>query len=212
MPNKSILLKSMSRSALKLSLFIMLSIILLLVVRNLTQPLIIKAEQQNLLDTFEQVLPKALYNNDPLEDVTTINHPELIQKLGQTQEVKVYRAFHDQKPIGIIFKTIATNGYSGNIEILVAILADNQRVSGVRVLKHKETPGLGDKIEINKSNWILEFSGRNLRDDNRTRWAVKKDNGDFDQFTGATITPRAVINAVKNALEVANKLGDSIYE
>ncbi|MDX1353579.1 MAG: FMN-binding protein, partial [Thiomicrorhabdus sp.] len=78
--------------------------------------------------------------------------------------------------------------------------------------KHTETPGLGDKIELSKSNWVLEFNGRNLREDNDPRWAVKKDGGDFDQFTGATITPRAVVGAIRNALIVVNDLGDRLYE
>jgi electron transport complex protein RnfG len=140
-----------------------------------------------------------------------ITDTDYLELLGTTEPVIIYRAYNNNQPAGVIFQTIAPNGYSGNIYILMGVFPDG-RVSGVRVIKHAETPGLGDKIEVAKSNWILEFSGRGLRDENRTRWAVKKDNGDFDQFTGATITPRAVVGAVKNALTVINDMRDKLYE
>ncbi len=201
----------MFSSAGKLTLFVLLSIILLLSIKALTAPAIEKAERENLLNTFGQVLPKALYNNDPLANTYTINDPNYLKLLGTSQPVTVYRAFKDQQPAGAIFSAIAPNGYSGNIYILIGVYPDG-RISGVRVIKHKETPGLGDKVEINKTKWVLEFDGRKVRDDNDPRWAVKKDGGDFDQFTGATITPRAVVGAVKHALLVVNDLGERLYE
>lgn len=205
------LIKTMFSSAGKLTAFVLVSILLLLLVRYVTAPVIEEAERQTLLETFSQVLPNELYDNDPLNNTITIEDTSYLDLLGSSQPVTVYRAFKNSQPAGAILTTIAPNGYSGNIYVLMGVLPDG-RVSGVRVLKHAETPGLGDKIEIAKSNWILEFDGRSLRDDNDPRWAVKKDNGDFDQFTGATITPRAVISAVKNALIVVNDMRGKLYE
>ncbi|BCN93219.1 electron transport complex subunit G [Thiomicrorhabdus immobilis] len=205
------LLKTMFSSAGKLTLFVFISIILLLSIRALTGPEIEKAERETLLNTFAQVLPQNRYDNDPLQDTLVIKDPAYLKLLGSSEPVTVYRAYKNQQPAGAIFSAIAPNGYSGNIYILIAVYPDG-RISGVRIIKHKETPGLGDKIEINKSNWVLEFDGRNVREDNDPRWAVQKDGGDFDQFTGATITPRAVVEAVKHALLVVNDLGERLYE
>ena len=93
---------------------------------------------------------------------------------------------------------LSKQGYSGDISLLLGINVDNS-IAGVRVVSHKETPGLGDKLELKKSPWLLDFNNKKkLQDEN---WAVKKDGGQFDQFTGATITPRAVVNAVGDALD-----------
>lgn len=205
------LIKSMFGSAYKLSLFVLISIVLLLTVRYFTSPVITLAEKETLLNTFNQVLPIDLYDNDPLTDTLQISNPEALALLGTDNPVTFYRARKNKQPAGLIFTITAPNGYSGDITMLMGVLPDD-RISGVRVLKHKETPGLGDKIELNKNPWILEFNGRNVRDDNDPRWAVKKDGGDFDQFTGATITPRAVVGAVKNALIFINEHGESLYE
>lgn len=201
----------MFSSAGKLTLFISISIVLLLGIRALTAPAIAEAERESLIQTFSEVLPEKNYNNDPLHDTIIIKDKHYLELLGSAKPVTIYRAFKNEEPAGAILTAIAPNGYSGNITLLVGVLPDG-RISGVRVLNHRETPGLGDKIEIAKTNWVLEFDGRKLRDNNEPRWAVKKDGGDFDQFTGATITPRAVIDAVKNALIVINDLGAHLYE
>lgn len=205
------LIKTMFSSAIKLTLFVFISIILLLVIRYVTTPDIEKAERQTLLNTFNEVLPSTYYDNDPLKNTKVINDPAYLKLLGSSEPVTFYRATKNSHPAGAIFTTIAPNGYSGNIYVLIGVFPDG-RISGVRVIKHSETPGLGDKVEINKTKWVLEFDGRKLRDDNDPRWAVKKDGGDFDQFTGATITPRAVVGAIKNALIVVNDLGERLYE
>ncbi len=205
------LMKSMFGSAYKLSLFVLISIVLLLTVRHFTSPVITSAEKQTLLNTFHQVLPVDSYDNDPLTDTLQISNPQTLALLGTENPVTFYRARKNKQPAGLIFTATAPNGYSGDITMLIAALPDG-RVSGVRVLKHKETPGLGDKIEIQKNKWIIEFNGRSVRDDNDSRWAVKKDGGDFDQFTGATITPRAVVGAVKKALMFINEHGETLYE
>lgn len=209
--SQKLLFKTMFSSAGKLTAFVFISIVLLLAVRALTAPEIAKAEKQSLIDSFSQVLPKSLYNNDPLTNSFTLKDPILLKQLSSHQPVTFYRAYQNSEPVGVIFKTVAPNGYSGKISILMAVFADG-RISGVRILKHKETPGLGDKIETNKSPWILSFNGHKLQPDNDKIWAVKKDGGQFDEFTGATITPRAVVKAVKNALVVVNDLGARLYE
>ena len=205
------LLNAMKSSAGKLSLFVFICIVFLLLVRGFTVDKIAESERQKMLETFHQVLPHNLYDNDPLEDTRLVKNPALLQLLGSQQAVTLYRARKGIQPAGVIFQTIAPNGYSGNIYILIGILPNGQ-ITGVRVLKHAETPGLGDKIETTKSDWIYEFDHKVLTPGNEVHWKVQKDGGDFDQFTGATITPRAVVNAVKNALEFVNQMGDKIYE
>jgi len=111
-----------------------------------------------------------------------------------------YIAIKDGRPSAVILQAIAPDGYSGAIHLLVGIHADG-RVAGVRVIGHRETPGLGDKIELAKSPWIRSFDGKSLTNPAADGWAVKKDRGEFDQFAGATITPRAVVGAVHRALQ-----------
>lgn len=202
------LMQQMLKSAVSLSLFTLLGVGLLLGVRSLTAEPIAKAQKQTILDTFNQVMPPIYYDNDPLKDTQQVIAPDY---LGTPEPVTIYRVRKDNQPAGMILQTIAPDGYSGNIYILMGVFYDG-RVAGVRVLQHKETPGLGDKIEIKKSAWITSFDGRNLRDENPPRWRVRKDGGDFDQFTGATITPRAVVKAVRNTLDYLNQQGDKLYE
>lgn len=154
-------------------------------------------EQQLLQERLQAVMPASSYDNTFLKDSISVRSPAL---LGSQDPVTVYRARKDGKPVGVAFQAIAPNGYSGNITLLIGIYADG-RVAGVRVLSHKETPGLGDPIEIERSPWILSFNGKSLGNPPAEQWAVRKDGGVFDQFTGATITPRAVVGAVRKALE-----------
>ena len=141
----------------------------------------------------DQVLPPSLYNNDVLADKLMLeNFP------GASDPIEVHIAKKDEQIIGFAFPIVGS-GYSGDIKMLMGI--DSQgKVLGVRVITHAETPGLGDKIEIGKDQWITEFNGESLKTIPLEQWAVKKDGGKFDQFTGATITPRAVVNAVREAL------------
>lgn len=201
----------MFASAGKLSLFVFVSVVLLLGVKFVTGPLIAEAERKNLLNTFNQVLPPELYDNDPLSDTLLITEPNALAVLGTKEPVLVYRARKAGEPAGLILTTTAPNGYTGNIVLLMGVLADN-RIAGVRVLKHKETPGLGDKIEVNKDRWILGFNGLSVRNERDPQWAVKKDGGDFDQFTGATITPRAVVAQVKRTLLLVTEQSEFLYE
>ncbi|WP_052501535.1 electron transport complex subunit RsxG [Thiomicrospira microaerophila] len=199
--------QTMLRAAGLLSLFVVVSVGLLIGVNAFTKPKIAEAERLALLQTINQVMPAERYNNSLIEDSIEVEAPEF---LGANQ-TRIYRARLDNQPAGLVIETIAPNGYSGNIYLLVGVLADGT-VAGVRVLSHRETPGLGDKIELRKDNWILSFNGKNLTTDNARRWAVKRDRGEFDQFTGATITPRAIVGAVRNTLEYVNQQGAQLYD
>ncbi|MBY4675470.1 electron transport complex subunit RsxG [Marinobacterium arenosum] len=143
-----------------------------------------------------EILPRDSIDNDLLENTTEFVAPTL---LGHERPAKAYRALRDGTVAAVILPVVAPDGYSGNIQLIVGINADST-LAGVRVLAHKETPGLGDKVELKKSDWLLGFDGKTMHGDTDSSWAVKKDGGQFDQFTGATITPRAVVNAVGRAI------------
>lgn len=111
----------------------------------------------------------------------------------------IYRVYAGDEPVAALFVVSARDGYAGPIRMLIGITMDGT-VTGVRVLEHRETPGLGDGIEITKSDWVLQFDGRSLRNPEPARWALKGDGGDFDQLTGASVTPRAIVKAVRETL------------
>ncbi|MBI2306913.1 MAG: RnfABCDGE type electron transport complex subunit G [Rhodocyclales bacterium] len=156
-----------------------------------TRAAIAAAEARDLRASLAEVLPGGFADNDFLRD--TIDLP----RAGRT--VTVYRARRNGRVEGAVFK-VAERGYAADIQLLIGVDRDG-RTLGVRVLKHAETPGLGDKIEVAKSAWIRAFDGRSLGDPPPGKWAVRKDGGDFDQFAGATITPRAVVRSVRGGLE-----------
>lgn len=185
------------RVGLLLTAFAVGSTAFLALTHDQTADIVARNELLALQARIDMVIPKSLYDNDLLHDTLTLSDR---QQLGSDKPVTVYRARKAGKPVGVVFQTVAPDGYSGNIFILVGILADG-RLAGVRIVSHKETPGLGDPIEIEKSPWILSFDRKSLHNPTPAQWAVRKDGGVFDQFTGATITPRAVVGAVKKALE-----------
>lgn len=121
-------------------------------------------------------------------------------QLGMSQPFRVYRVVHAGAVAAVVLPVIAPNGYRGPIELLVGIRADG-RLSGATVLKDEETPGIGDRIEREKSPWILQFNGHSLTNPPEAAWHLRQDGGAFDGMSGATITPRAVVNAVHNALQ-----------
>lgn len=153
-------------------------------------------ERAVLMQQLVEVVPQASHDNDMLADTLLVHAPAY---LGSTQTL-VYRARKNAQPFAAIFSPVIAYGYSGKIHLLVGVNADG-RVAGVRVLKHKETPGLGDKIELARSPWISGFDGKSLTRPEARSWRVQRDGGEFDQFTGATVTPRAVVAAVKKTLE-----------
>ena len=131
--------------------------------------------------------------------------------LALRQSARGYRVRLGTEVVGVILPTTARDGYSGDIRALVGIRSDGS-VAGVRVVAHKETPGLGDKVDLRKSDWVLGFTDRRLTDPLPNRWTVRKDGGDFDQFTGATVTPRAVVVATRRALEYAELHASNLFE
>lgn len=187
--------RNMLISALILGLFAVVGTGLVALTEAGTAERIAENERQSLLDNLHQVLPSELHDNDLYNDSIEVIDP----LLGSSKPVAVYRARKQGKPIAAIIASIGPTGYAGPIKLLVGIHYDGT-VSGVRVLYHKETPGLGDAIEVEKSDWILGFTGLSLINPKESQWKVKKDGGVFDQFTGATITPRLVVNTVLNTL------------
>lgn len=153
-------------------------------------------EKITLLRKLNNIIPAESYDNDLLLDTISIKPSSL---LSTKEESLAYRARKNNKNIAVVFSSIAANGYNGSIYLLVGINADGE-LAGVRVVKHRETPGLGDPVSITHSNWILGFDNKSLSNPDEKGWKVKRDGGEFDQFTGATITPRAVVKAVHNAL------------
>jgi electron transport complex protein RnfG len=146
---------------------------------------------------YNEILPPGRYDNALLDDFRLVDDREL---LGLQQPRKLLVARLGGKAQAVIVPATAPDGYGGAIDLIVGINADGS-IAGARVVAHKETPGLGDNVEIRKSRWIEGFTGRSLGDPAPERWAVKKDGGAFDQFTGATITPRAVTAAIRRALQ-----------
>jgi electron transport complex protein RnfG len=153
-------------------------------------------EREAMLRNLNQILPATSYDNDLINDTLQL---EADERLGREESSSAYVARKDGAVRSIIFSPIAPDGYSGAIKLLVGVNVDGT-LAGVRVISHKETPGLGDAIEIERSDWLLRFDGLSLNNPNTRGWAVKRDGGVFDQFTGATITPRAVVKAVHRTL------------
>lgn len=157
-----------------------------------TREPIAAAEARDMLNSLAQVLPPGFADNDLLQDTLSLTRPD-------GTPLTLYRARKAGKVVGAVFQ-VAERGYAADIQILMAVDAQGS-ILGVRVLKHAETPGLGDKIEIAKSPWPDSFTGKSLSNPEPARWGVEKDGGVFDQFAGATITPRAVVKAVKGGLD-----------
>jgi electron transport complex protein RnfG len=172
------------------------SVGLVALVHELAAPRIAAHERAARMARLAASLGGTRFDNDLLTDVVTVRDPDL---LGGDEPVPVHRARLGGRPVAALIEVVAPGGYGGAIRLLVAVRPDG-RLIGVRVLSHSETPGLGDRIEERRSDWITRFAGRALGDPPIERWKVRKDGGDFDQFTGATVTPRAVVGAVRDAL------------
>ncbi len=180
---------------------------LVAIVHEQTHADIAAGERQAALRTLSIVLPTTRYDNDPSTDTITLAAEAWT---GSTAPVLVRRARLHGKPSALVLDVVAPDGYAGPIHLLVSV-ADDGVVLGVRVTAHKETHGLGDPIDVEKSDWITRFTGRYLGDPPADRWAVKRDGGDFDQFASATVTPRAVIAAVQRSLQLVARHGAQLY-
>ena len=202
------MLKYALKTAFVMVLFAMVFTAIMAFIHQVTAADIEKSEAQMRLGLFRQILPDHLYDNALLTDVIEVAPDPL---LGSSAPVQIYRARLHGQPSALILEAIAHDGYSGDIKLLIAVKTDGS-VSGVRVLAHKETPGLGDYIEIARSKWITQFDTQSATTGHETAWAVKKDGGTFDYMVGATITPRAVVKAVHLALQYVNTHHDQLFQ
>lgn len=189
--------RGMGVAALILTGFAVVGTGLVAVTYTATRDIIAETQRKALEANLNQLVPADRYDNRIAEDSIEVTAPEW---LGTDQPVTVYRARKDGQPVALFATPYAPDGYSGPIQLLIGVYADGT-LAGARVLAHKETPGLGDGIEERRSPWILAFAGKSLKNPEPEHWKVKKDGGAFDQFTGATITPRAVVKATRKFLE-----------
>jgi len=205
---------SIRKNSLLLGAFALVTTALLAFTAEFTKERIAKAERAAQQKALFEIVPRTRHNNDLLSD--TIQVPESAWAgLGLKSGGDIYVARHTDETIAVIIPATAPDGYSGDIRMIVGINADGS-IAGVRIVDHKETPGLGDKIDLKKNPWILGFNGKFLNSPEgspkTTQWKVKKDGGDFDQFAGATITPRAVVNQMRRVLEFVDAHRDELFK
>ena len=180
---------------------------LVAITNSVTAPRIAANEQAYLEQSLQPVLQGIDYDGKLSESTMIISPPH---ELPGNEDVTVYRVYAGGEPIAALFVVRAMDGFSGPIRLLIGIDSIGV-ITGVRALEHRETPGLGDLIETDKSDWILQFNGRSLASPVASAWAIKRDGGEFDQFTGASITPRSVINAIKETLVYYDEKRDQVF-
>ena len=211
------LLQSITKNAIGLALFALVTAGVIAVVKLNTATQIQDNIAQAQAKALYEIVPETSVENDLLNDVLPLNLPDIekqlnIHLLGPIDsQTNIHFARSNDKLHSLILPVAAPDGYTTTIKLLVGINLDGT-VAGVRIVDHKETPGLGDKIELKKSDWVLSFNGKSLLNPDSEKWKVKKNGGEFDSFTGATITPRAVINAVKQTLVFYQDYQTSILE
>ncbi|OLQ89928.1 electron transport complex subunit RsxG [Vibrio ponticus] len=194
------MLNAIRKNGVVLAIFACASTGLVALTQYLTKDQIQVQEQKQLLSVLNQVIPQEMHDNVLYEACTLVQDPAL----GTETPMPAYIATLQGQPTAIALEAIAPDGYNGAIKIIVAVKQDGT-ITGTRVLSHQETPGLGDKIDLRVSDWILSFAGKQVTEDNQASWHVRKDGGQFDQFTGATITPRAVVKSVKRTVDYINQ-------
>lgn len=199
--------KVISKNAFILAAFAAVCVGLIAVTYFITRDTIAGEMKAALARTLDELVPADQYNNDVHHDCTLIPaHSDL----GNANPRQVYRMFNDNEPVALVMETVAPNGYSGKIRMVLGVYYDGT-IAGLRVTEHKETPGLGDKVEVKKSDWIHSFEGKSLNNPDIEQWKVRKDGGSFDAFTGATITPRAVVAQVAKTLEYFDEHKDKLF-
>lgn len=179
----------------------------LVVIANVTHDRIARNQQAWIKEHLDALVAPGRYDNDPLLDTIAVTSPAL---LGTAAPVTVYRMRKAGRPVAVAIRSIAPEGYRGPLELLVAI-EPGGRLIGVQVIRHNETPGLGDAFENRERDWLERFRGLSLTNPPQQRWSVRRDGGDFDAFTGATITPRAIVKAVRQTLEFYQRNEDRLY-
>ena len=195
------------KNALLLAAFAAVCTLMVSITYVLTKPAIERQEKQQTFNKVTQVLTTGSFDNNPLDNCVILSDASIS---GVEIAQPVYRATWQGEPAAVVFQTETKQGYNGLIKLIVG-LDKNGVVQGVRTLTHQETPGLGDKIELAKSEWVLSFNQGEVKDENDPSWFVKKDGGDFDQFTGATITPRAVVNQLRTSVVNAKNNFQAIF-
>jgi electron transport complex protein RnfG len=194
------------RAALLLAASAFVAFGLVALVHEGTRDRIAETAHRQALARFDEVLAGHAYDNDLLADSITLQDPE---SAGDAAKVIAHRARRNGEVVAVVMETIATNGYSGPIRLLVAIDPAGT-VLAARVVQHKETPGLGDFIETRKSDWIERFTGQSLQAPAPAGWRVRKDGGEFDQYTGATVTSRAMVAGVARSLALFERHRDEV--
>jgi electron transport complex, RnfABCDGE type, G subunit len=199
---------SISKNSLLLATFALLAAGGLALTNEGTKERIQQAERAAQQKALFEIVPRSRHDNDLLLDTMPIPQ-DYWATLGLKSGGNIHIARQQGEVVAMIIPAVAPDGYSGDIRMIVGVNRDGS-IAGVRVLTHNETPGLGDKVDLKKSDWILSFDGKSLLTPAATAWAVRKDGGEFDQFTGATITPRAVVNQVRRVLEFIEARGEKI--
>jgi electron transport complex protein RnfG len=199
--------KSMLRAAVVLGIFAIVATAMVAYTNSATRERIINAKREYTLRKLNELVPPPLHDKELDKDSLQINDP----LLDKSASVTVYRAQKDNQVVAVIMQCVAPDGYSGRITLLVAIDRTG-KVMGVRATEHKETPGLGDAIDTSKSDWIYRFKDKSLQNPAETHWRVRRDNGDFDQITSATITSRAVVKTTYNALRYFEAHRDTLLK
>jgi electron transport complex protein RnfG len=199
--------RAMVRSALSLALIGAAATVVLTLLAQGTRERVARNASSWIKQPLYALLEPKSYDNDLLADAITISSPDL---LGSDAPATIYRARRQGQPVAAVIQTIAPDGYRGPIELLVGVAADGTLL-GVQVLRHNETPGLGDAFETREADWLERFRGLSLVNPPQPRWTVRKDGGDFDVFTGATITPRAIVKGVRRTLEFYQAQRERIF-
>jgi electron transport complex protein RnfG len=200
---------SIGKNGLLLLLFALVTAGILSITYESTKERISKEERKAAQKALLEIIPQSRFDNDLLLDTITL--PESTRAfLGKASGQDIYVARKNNKIIAVIVPAILPDGYNGDIKLITGVNTDGT-IAGVRILTHKETPGLGDKIDIKKSPWVTSFTGRSLKNPNASGWNVKKNGGEFDQFTGATITPRAVVKQVHKILQFVEEHQKSLF-
>ncbi|MFZ2540665.1 MAG: electron transport complex subunit RsxG [Gallionella sp.] len=203
--------KASLHTALNLLFFTLIGTALLAITYQLTHEPIARSEEKEKLRLVSQIVPAGTFDNDIIKDSTPLTADPL---LGTDDTSVAYLGRLKGEPSIAVLQVIAPDGYSGKISLIISIRSDaqgNGKIGGVRVISHKETPGLGDYIEIAKNNWINVFNDTSLENHKDSDWKVKKDGGQFDYMAGATITPRAVVKAVHKALQYYAQHRDELF-
>lgn len=198
----------MLKASLSLAVVALVGVVLLAGTWELTEDQIAEQRRKAVLASLNQILPADQYDNDIQDDILILNAQGFFH---HPKPITVFRARRQGQPVALIMQMTSPDGYNGDIGLLVGIDTAG-KIVGVRVTRHRETPGLGDSIDTRRSDWILGFNSHSLGNPTTKLWTVKRNGGYFDQFTGATISPRAVVKTVRRALEYERDHRTELYQ